>query len=474
MNPYPAFSVLLVDDEAAWLRSLQLMLVRTTSIDNVLTCQDSRRVMDIMAANDVGLVLLDLTMPHIQGDDLLDRIRTDYPDTLVIIITGLNTVDDAVRCMKAGAFDYYVKTWGEERLTTGILHAVRMAELERRSRQAIRGILRRDLAHPEAFEDIVTASQEMHDICCYIEATASSPHPVLITGESGVGKELVARAIHAVSGCEGEFVSVNMASLDDSMLEDTLFGHEPGAFTNAQKARRGLTAQAADGTLFLDEIGELSPQSQARLLRFLQEGEYYPLGSDTPRRVRARIVLATNQDLVASQQDGSFRPDLYYRLQQHHIHVPPLRERKEDIPLLARHFAEQAAQECGRKPPKISGELLLALTCHDFPGNVRELQAMMTHALSLGRDSLAPEDFALGASSQETDGLADERALLRMFSGMEAMPSFADVKRIMTAAALSRTGGNQTAAARILGISQPALSKRVREQRRSSKGDCGE
>ncbi len=466
MTAYPAFSVLLVDDEAAWLRSLQLMLQRTTAINNVLTCQDSRQVMGLMASHDVGLVLLDLTMPHMQGDELLTRIHADYPDTLVIIITGLNTVDDAVRCLKAGAFDYYVKTWGEERLTTGILHAVRVAELERQSRQVSLGIMNQELANPEAFADIITASQSMRNIFCYIEAISSSRHPVLITGESGVGKELIARAIHAVSNTGGDFVSVNMASLDDSMLEDTLFGHARGAFTNAQQARGGLAEQAANGILFMDEIGELSPSSQAKLLRFLQEGEYYPLGSDRPKRVKARIVLATNQDLVARQKDGAFRSDLYYRLKTHHIHVPPLRERKEDIALLTRYFVERAAGEYGRKPPHIAGELMLMLTTYDFPGNIRELQAMLTHAVSKGRDSLDQDDFGdlLAFTAEEQQGLADENALLRLLLEMENMPSFSDMKKIMTAAALSRADGNQTAAARILGISQPAMSKRMRTQ----------
>lgn len=471
MTTYPAFSVLLVDDEAGWLRSLQLMLKRTTAINNVLACQDSRQVMGLMARHNVGLVLLDLTMPHIQGEELLARIRSEYPDTLVTILTGLNTVDDAVRCLKAGAFDYYVKTWGEERLTTGILHAVRVAELERQNRQVNQGILNQELAAPEAFAGIITASQNMFNIFKYIEATASSHHPVLVTGESGVGKELIARAIHTVSETGGDFVSVNMASLDDTMLEDTLFGHARGAFTNAQQPRRGLARQAADGILFMDEIGELSPSSQAKLLRFLQEGEYYPLGSDKPKRVQARIVLATNQDLIARQKDGSFRTDLYYRLKTHHIHVPPLRERKEDIVLLARHFVDQAAKEYGRTPPHLSGELMLMLTRYEFPGNIRELQAMITHAVSVGGDSLKQDDFGamFGHSKEGQPGQADESTLLSLFMEMENMPSFSDVKKIMTSAALSRTGGNQTAAARILGISQPAMSKRIHKQLKTDK-----
>ncbi len=464
MLSYPNFAILLVDDEAPWLRSLQLMLLRTAAINNVLTCQDSRRVLDLLAAHDVGLVLLDLTMPHLQGEELLARIRASHPETLVIIITGLNNADDAVRCMKSGAFDYYVKTWGEERLSSGILHAIRVIELERQNRQARQGILDQELSRPEAFRHIITVSREMQAIFRYIEAIALSPRPVLVTGESGVGKELIARAIHEVDGSGGPFVSVNMASLDDSLLGDALFGHARGAFTSAQTARPGLVEQAQNGTLFMDEIGELSSQSQAKLLRFFQEGEYYPIGSDTPKHARTRVVLATNRDLVALQAAGSFRADLYYRLQSHHLHIPPLRERKEDISLLARHFLDQAAGDLGRKPPKLASELLLRLTGYAFPGNIRELQAMITHAVSGGRESLTLEDFPALSACPAPQGrtLTDEKALLDLFLGMDAMPPFAEVKKIMTTAALTRAGGNQTAAARILGISQPALSKRVR------------
>ena len=275
-----------------------------------------------------------------------------------------------------------------------------------------------------------------------------------------MGKELIARAAHKVSGCEGPFVSVNMANLHGGMFEDTLFGHARGAFTSAQGSRNGLVEQAQRGTLFLDEIGELDSGSQAKLLRFLQEGEYYPLGSDKQKRVEARVVLATNQDIIARQRAGTFRADLYYRLQTHHVHIPPLRERKEDIPLLIRHFLAQAAQEYGRKPPHVSGELILSLSQYSFPVNIRELRSMVTRAVSLGKDSLRMEDFRSMPvfSPEQNRTLDDENTLLRIFLEMDPLPSLAQVKKIMTAAALKRSGGKQTVAARMLGISQPALS----------------
>lgn len=464
MNQYPAFPILLIDDDPAWLSAFQLMLMRIAGVNHTIVCQDSRQGLDIIAKENVGLVLLDLGMPSMTGDEVLKHIKNTHPDVQVIVITGMDEVEEAVRCMRSGAFDYYVKSWDEERLTKGIVHAIRLVELERQSRRANSALLDHHLLHPEAFTHIITSSQTMQDIFLYIEATSRSPFPVLVTGESGVGKELVARAVHNAGAYTGQFVSVNMASLEDSMLEDTLFGHAKGAFTNAQAARKGLAEEAENGTLFLDEIGEISPGTQAKLLRFLQEGEFYPLGSDKKKRVRARIVLATNQNLVERMKEGRFRTDLYYRIKTHHIHVPPLRERKEDISLLIKYFIEQAARHFSLKTPEISGELVLRLTEYSYPGNIRELQAMITHAVMRSKKNLSMEDFSdIPALSPEQEQVNHvELSLLDIFLRMEQMPNFNDVKKIMTTAALTKSGGNQTAAARMLGISQPALSMRMR------------
>jgi DNA-binding NtrC family response regulator len=463
VNQTPSFPILLLDDDPAWLSSFQFMLMRIAGINNILTCQDSRQIFDIIDQNDIGLVIIDLGMPHVTGNEVLERIKAAHPDVQVIILTGIDEVEEVVCCMKAGAFDYYVKSWSEERLIKGIMHAIHIVELERQCHRVNLSILTQNLVYPEAFAHIVTSSQAMQRIFLYIEATAQSPYPVLITGESGVGKELIARSIHKAGSCTGQFVSINMANLNDSMLEDSLFGHAKGAFTNAHAARKGLAEEAENGILFLDEIGDISPGMQAKLLRFIQEGEYYPLGSDKPKRLLARIVLATNQNLVERQQDGRFRSDLYYRLKTHHIHVPPLRERKEDISLLIKYFMEQTANCFALSCPEISSDLILRLTEYAYPGNVRELQAIITHALMCGKKQLTLEDFpdipVLSPEQEQTNSA--EQILLNIFLRMERMPGFNDVKKIMTTAALTKTGGNQTAAARILGISQPALSMRI-------------
>jgi DNA-binding NtrC family response regulator len=455
--------ILLVDDEPAWLRSMQMLLTRSTGARHIIACSDSREALSILEKEDIGLVLLDLTMPHISGEAMLTAIQEKHPDVLVIIITGMNTADKALQCLKAGAFDYFVKTWGEERLLTGIAHALRVASLEKTRRETSRSILSEELAHPDAFHNIITASTELFTIFRYMESVLPSRYPFLITGESGVGKELVARAAHTLTGARGRFVSINMASLEGSMLEDTLFGHVKGAYTNASGARAGLVEQAQGGTLFLDEIGELSLQSQARLLRFLQEGEYYPIGADSPKKVAAHIVLATNRDIKARQHEGQFRKDLYFRLSTHHVHIPPLRERREDIPLLIRAFIQEAADVFACPVPHLSKEVLLALMQYSYLGNVRELKAMLTHAVSLNKTVLEQADFP-GLFEEDVPALAEcspENALLKFFLSMETFPPLPAVKQIMTTAALIKSDGNQSVAARLLGISQPAMSKRV-------------
>jgi DNA-binding NtrC family response regulator len=464
---YPSFSVLLVDDEPAWLRSLDMMLDGKSSITNTILCQDARQVMDILAREDVGLVLLDLTMPHVSGQELIPKITAAFPSVIIIVITALNEVGEAVRCMQIGAYDYYVKTSDRERIVAGILHAVQLIELQRESIDMRSRLLSDRLEKPEAFTDIITTSSKMFAIFRYIEALAESRQPVLVTGESGVGKDLIVRALHKAGGYEVPMVSVNLAGLDDNMFADTLFGHKRGAFTGAVEDRRGLVGQAEGTILFLDEIGDLSPVSQVKLLRLLQDGEYYPVGSDRLKRTKTRFALATNKNILEKQRLGEFRNDLFYRLKTHHIHVPPLRERKEDIPLLLRYFAEQAAQELGRPCPAIPKQIAALLMQYDFPGNVRELKSMIYDEVSRSRESLSVDGFKSAIRDQlcgelwpDTDG-SDEEAVFKCFLSTKRLPTFAETEEILINAALRRADGHQTLAARMLGISQPALSKRL-------------
>lgn len=462
---YPDFTVLLVDDEPAWLGSLSLTLESCAGISNITTCCDSRQVMAILDKGGVGLILLDLTMPHLSGEELLGQIAERHPETAVIVVSGLNQLETAVRCMKLGAFDYCVKTDEEDRIVGGVLRAVRMVEMQREYQEMSSRLVSRELRHPEVFSPIITADRSMLDIFSYVEAVAKSPQPLLITGESGVGKELIARAAHTLSGCRGKLVTVNVAGLDDTVFADTLFGHLRGAFTGAEQARRGMVEEAADGTLFLDEIGDLSIPSQVKLLRLLQEGEYFPLGSDLPRRLKARIIVATHQNLPEKERGGTFRRDLYYRLRTHQVRLPPLRERPGDIPLLLDHFLEEAARALGKTKPTPPKGLAQFLATYSFPGNVRELKAMVYDAVSVHRDPMLSMDSFIQAverAKDEKGAVTCVGARQNPFAGFDELPTFSDAAAFLVMEAMDRAGNNQTLAARLLGISQPALSKRLK------------
>ena len=462
---YPHFGVLLVDDEAAWLRSLRLTLERSAGITNILTCQESSSVMDLLEQHEIGLVLLDLNMPHLSGDQLICLIAERHPEIAVIVISGMNQIESAVNCIKQGAFDYFVKTVEEDRLVSGVLRAIRMLELERQNREMSSRMLSGELKHPAAFAGIVTTDRAMHAIFSYIEAVALSSEPLLILGESGVGKELIAKAAHTLSGCRGQLVAVNVAGLDDVVFADTLFGHVRGAFTGADQPRRGMVEEAADGTLFLDEIGDLSIASQVKLLRLLQEGEYFPLGSDRPKRLKARVVVATHQNLALRQESGSFRRDLYYRLCTHLVQIPPLRERKGDLPPLLDHFLEEAARALGKKKPTPPRELLQLLATYAFPGNVRELKALVYNAVSVHRDRVLSMDTFLRTIIRpdvKQSAPATSQAERNLYAGLERLPTFGEAAELLVEEAMTRANGNQTIAARLLGISQPALSKRLK------------
>jgi len=461
---YPSFGILLVDDELPWLRSLSMTLEGPAAMNNLIQCHDSRKVMDILSRREIGLVLLDLTMPHIPGEELLEKIVSEHPEVSVIILSGLNQLDTAVRCMRLGAFDYFVKTVDEERLVDGVRRAVRMVELEYENRAMRQRFFRNFPETPEVFSALVTCNPVMLAIFQYVEAVAPSSQPILITGESGTGKELVARAIHQLSRPDGPLINVNVSGLDDNHFADTLFGHVRGAYTGADSQRSGLVEQAAEGTLFLDEIGDLSPASQVKLLRLLQEGEFYPLGSDHPKQMTARVVVATHQNLESRMATGEFRRDLYYRLLAHHVHLPPLRERKEDIPQLLNHFLEQAAEKLDKKLPTPPPELAVLLSTYSFPGNVREFESMVYDAVSVHSSHILSMKSFQERIGQPEVGIVGESfaADSNPFTALGELPTLAQAGQLLVEDAMRRAEGNQSIASRLLGISQPALSKRLK------------
>jgi len=467
---YPAFQIMLVDDEPAWLDALSMSLERGAGITNVIHCQDSRQVMPLLEQGNTGLVVLDLNMPHLSGQELLQQITEQHPEIAVIILTGMNQLELAIDCMRRGAFDYHVKTEGEDRLIKALFHAIKTIELETENRKVSNSLLSRKLEHPEFFSAFISAGGTMHAIFQYIESVANSSHPILITGESGVGKELIARSIHNASGRKGPLVSVNVAGLDDNVFADTLFGHVKGAYTGADTARNGMVEEAAQGTLFLDEMGDLSIPSQLKLLRILNDGEYFPLGSDRPKRMRARVIVATNQNLPAKIASNEFRKDLYYRLQTHKVHIPPLRERKEDLTPLLDYFLTEASSEMNRRKPTPPKELLNLLTTYAFPGNVRELRSLVYDAVAQHKSgilSMTPFLRGMGQDSFDASLSLEPADMNNIFSQLSSLPSPEQTIKMLLEEAMKRSKGNQSMAARLLGMSQPALCKRLK---RAEKG----
>jgi len=465
-SQYPDLPVLVVDDETQSIQSCEIMLY-SGGIDNILGCRESRKVQDLLASREIGVIILDLSMPYMSGIDLLKMISEDYPHIPVIVITGLNEVNMAVECMKMGAFDYMVKPVEKSRMISGVKRAVEMRELRNEFNILSRTILTNNLDHPEVFAEIVTNHPKMRSIFQYIEVIAKTSKPVLVSGETGVGKELIAKTIHLLSGRKGECVTVNVAGVDDNVFSDTLFGHVRGAFTDADRPRSGLVEKARAGTLFLDEIGDLNLASQVKLLRLLQEREYFPIGADVSKMSDARIIASTNQDLPSLQKSGFFRNDLYYRLLIHHIHVPSLRERLSDLPLLVKHFLAKASHALGKKIPTPPRELLTLLSTYHFPGNVRELESMIYDAVSnhvSGQLSLKlfKKNILKDPSMTIPSGQILPTNTENPFTTRETLPTLRDSSQFLVAEALKRANGNQSIAAQLLGITQSALNKRLK------------
>jgi DNA-binding NtrC family response regulator len=468
---YPERPILLIDDEVDVLQSYRTTL-QFHKINNVVLCSESTKAMDLLSASVYSAVVLDLTMPQVTGQEILGKVHLSNPGLPIIVATGSNQIETAVECMKAGAFDYITKPVEESRLVASLHHALDISELHSENVVLSRGVMKGTLDHPEAFATILTGNAAMKAIFVYVEAIAASQRPILITGESGTGKEMFAKVIHELSRRKGKFVSVNVAGLDDTMFSDTLFGHRKGAFTGADTDRPGLVEQASGGTLFLDEIGSLEKHSQIKLLRLLQENEYYKLGSDIQKSANVAVVAATNEDLRARMDEGNFRNDLYFRLKTHHIHIPPLRERRDDLPLLVKHFAAEAAKTLGKPLPEIPPVLVRHLSGYSFPGNIRELQSMVFDAV--GRGSLAHlgADFLdeqSGASVVPMTMFEDAPAEPeRPISYTGPIPKLCDVEEYLIKEAIEKSNGNQSLAAQMLGISQSTLSRRSRKEIKAS------
>jgi len=467
--------ILVIDDDTAMLQSVARVL-RTEGFGEPLLCADPKEAEALLKSHPVGAILLDLVMPHIPGEKLLGTIIEAYPAVPVVVVTATNEVETAVRCVRAGAMDYLVKPVNFSRLLATVAQALRQYDV-RTENVRLQNLIRKPiLRHPECFAAIATQSPAMHALFRHIEAIAPSREPVMIVGETGVGKELVARALHTASGRPGAMLAVNVAGIDDTAFADTLFGHVKGAFTGADRDREGVLERAGDGTIFLDEIGDLGMDMQTKLLRLIQENEFFPLGSDCCRRSRCRVIAATNRDLRVRMRENRFREDLYYRLHGHLIRVPPLRERTGDIPLLVEQFLKEASDTLDKPIPTTPKELAVHLSAYPFPGNIRELRTMVVDAVARHEKGV----LSLDVFHEHMDRVPQMRgpdsssppSLPSGPSGAAGLPTLEHATRSLIVEAVKRANGNQGAAARILGISRRTVNRYLRTTGGKTEDQC--
>jgi two-component system nitrogen regulation response regulator GlnG len=465
--------VLVADDEAS------IRFVLRESLEEaghtVVDVDSGEAAWHALSEGGFQIAFLDIRMPGPTGLELLDRLREARSDTAVVVITAQSTLENAVEAMKRGALDYLVKPFQMAEVLAAVQKALRTRSLEREVRALRQEATARAGGGPGG-DRLVGRSPAILEVFKTIGRVAPRDVAVLVTGESGTGKELVARAIHQASPrAAGAFVAVNAAAIPRDLLESELFGHEKGAFTGAVEARAGRFREASGGTLFLDEIGDMPLELQAKLLRVLQSGEVTAVGGKRAEKVDVRIVAATHRDLDTLVREGRFREDLLYRLRVVPVHIPPLRERPDDLSVLAEHFVARYAGELRTEARYISERTLEHLSAYDWPGNVRELENAIKRALVLaGHEVLAPEDFAFlrGAPS----GVPAEGGTLEELVGAEVQARLAGpeegdlyrailerVERPLLEAALAHTGGNQLRAAAILGINRNTLRKRISE-----------
>ncbi len=436
--------LLVIDDEESLVEMLCLFF--TEQDYKVLRANSAEQAREQLSAHDFDLVLCDIMMPDGNGLQLLKEIKTESPQTAVIMMTAYPSDQAAVEAMKMGAYNYVAKPFQLDELRAQIAGALEKTELE-----AENVYLRRELEQKYQFSNIVGRSAKMREIFALIERVARTLSTVLIQGESGTGKELIARAIHYSSPrARQRFQSVNCGAMPENLLESELFGHEKGAFTGAVREKKGLFQEADKGTLFLDEISEMTPTMQVKLLRALQDKRIRRVGGNQEEPVDVRIIAATNKDLRAAITDGDFREDLYYRINVIPIELPPLRQRREDIPLLVDFFIKKYSQELGVETQSISREALQTLESYAWPGNVRELENTIERALALSTsEHLTIHDLPVqirrgGRPPLDVSELPQE--------GLDLKRHLDDIRRHLMQQALERTDGVQTQAAELLSM----------------------
>jgi len=445
------FNVLIVDDE----KNIRLGLGKALEMDdhNIFLAEDGKEAMEIINNHEIDLVITDLKMPNMSGEELLRSVSSSYPNIPVIILTGHGTIETAVKAMREGAYDFLTKPVNLDRLSMLVKRALGNRELVLQHRALQEEVNR--IGRKRKFSNIIGKSPQIKKILEVVDQIAPTKASVLITGESGVGKELVADAIHNLSNRgEQPFIKVHCAALTESLLESELFGHEKGAFTGAIARKRGRFELANTGTIFLDEIGEINQNVQIKILRVLQEKRFERVGGEETLEVDVRIVAATNKNLKKEIEKGDFREDLYYRLNVVNIEVPPLRDRKEDIPLLAVAFLKEFAEENGRDIEGFDSKVLNELYNYPWPGNVRELRNCIESAVVMSKNKvITPDDLPPTVRSESDDNL------IRIKPGTP----LEEAEKMIIQATLNVLNGNKSKTAEALGIGRKTLHRKIND-----------
>ena len=443
--------ILIVDDD----RQMCQLLIDVLAEEGYLVeaVHDGRAALEKFRANGCDLMITDLMMPRMRGTELVKEVKGVDPDAVILLITAFGSIESAVEAMKAGAFHYVTKPFRTDEM---ILHVSRGLQQRRLCEEVQR--LRSEILERNSFENIIGKSEKMREVFSIVRQTSDLAANVLILGESGTGKEMVARAIHHHGWrAQGPFIPLNCAAVPETLLESELFGYLRGTFTDARKDRRGLFQEASGGILFLDEISEIPINLQAKLLRVIEDKEVRPLGANQSEKVDTRIVSACNVDLEQLIEQGRFRQDLYYRLNVIRIELPPLRERSEDIPLLAEHFLRKFAPQAKREIDSIDQEALAALVNYRWPGNVRELEHTIERAVLLGKErSIGLKDLPL--QSQANNGTS-----VPLAAAVANGYTLRDLEREYILRVIESTYGNKAEAARILGVDRTTLYRKLEE-----------
>jgi two-component system response regulator PilR (NtrC family) len=461
--------ILVVDDEESIREFLEIMLKKDGF--EVSLAEDGARAKEMIQKKAYDMVISDLQMPNMNGIELLKFVKDTAPDTVFMLITAFGTTETAVEAMKMGAYDYLTKPFKIDEVRLNINNALRSRNLEVENRS-----LKKELVKEYSFQNVIGNSQAMHEVFDLIKRVSQAPTNILITGESGTGKEVVAKAIHYNGTLKDKpFVTINCGAIPENLMESEMFGHKKGSFTGAVADKSGLFEVADGGTLFLDEVGELPITIQVKLLRAIQERVIRRVGATEDMKVDVRIIAATNRNLEEMVQKGGFRQDLYYRLNVINIKTPPLRDRKEDIPILAQHFLKKYNDKLGKSISGISAEAMEALKKYDYPGNVRELENMIERTVALeGGQTILPESLPPMVNTMSGRKMASSHEIEVTSDGVDLDKIMGQIEKELLIKAIHQANGVKKKAAKLLNITFRSMRYRVEKYNLGTTDDLDE